>query len=187
MAASYIQIYYRGTGRRPLTSTRLSLFLIMEQNIVKLSSEINNNVVTFKQVYKNKIPKAARTKITNSENIHAYLKNVYDTDELELRECFYVIYLNRRNEILGHYLLSIGSVSGCVVSIASVIRGAALCNASGVILSHNHPSGNTQPSDADKKITKNVKEALKLIEVILLDHIIYAEDTYYSFANEGEL
>ena len=105
MAASYFQKLYRGTGRRPLTSTRLSLFLIMEQNIVKLSSEINNNVVTFKQVYKNKIPKAARTKITNSDKIYEYLKNVYDTDELELRECFYVIYLNRSNEILGHFQL----------------------------------------------------------------------------------
>lgn len=159
----------------------------MKKNIVKLSSEINDNIVTFKQVYKNIIPKANRTKIINSENIHAYLKKVYDTDELELREYFYVIYLNRQNEILGHYLLSIGSVSGCVVSISSVICGAALCNASNVILSHNHPSGNTQPSDADKKITKNIKEALILIELKLLDHIIYAEDTYYSFADEGEL
>lgn len=152
-----------------------------------LSTKVDTGKVDFKQVYKNPIPVDERIKVINSKSAADYLRGLYSPDEIELRESFHAMYLNRRNEILGAYLVAVGSVSGCVVDMPAVVRGAVLCNASGVIICHNHPSGGLQPSDNDKKITGNIKQALKFIDISLLDHIILTPGAYYSFIDEGVL
>lgn len=110
------------------------------------------------------------------------LRQIYDN--IEYDEKFYALYLNRSNMAVGYELISIGSVSGTVVDIRKILRGALMANSSNIILSHNHPSGNLTPSDKDKDITKKVIKACKLMELNVLDHIVLTKHDYFSFADQ---
>ena len=100
-------------------------------------------------------------------------------------EEFWVLYLNRSNKVIYKERHSTGGIAGTVADTKLVIRTAILKRASGIIIAHNHPSGNLRPSQADVDLTKNFKEAAKVVEVNLLDHIIITQSDYYSFADEG--
>lgn len=106
---------------------------------------------------------------------------------MDHRESAYALYLDRGNTVLGYFLVSLGGVTGTVIDVKLVIQTALKVNASAVILAHNHPSGNQQPSQADLNITKKIKDACKLIEVNLLDHLIIYSDGYTSFGDKGLL
>lgn len=95
--------------------------------------------------------------------------------------------LNRANKVLGIYEVSTGGISGTVADIRPIFAAAIKCNASSIILAHNHPSSNTKPSEADIQLTRRIKEAGKLPEVKVIDHIIVTVENYFSFADEGEL
>jgi DNA repair protein RadC len=83
--------------------------------------------------------------------------------------------------------LSQGGISGTVTDVRIVMKKAIECLASGIIVCHNHPSGNLNPSDSDTKITQKIKEAGNLMDIQLLDHLIISEKDYYSFADNGIL
>lgn len=100
-------------------------------------------------------------------------------------EEFWVLLLNRSNRVLEKLRVSQGGVSGTVTDIRLILKPALEKLASSVILCHNHPSGNHKPSENDIAITQKAKEAGKLMEIAILDHIIICEKTYYSFADEG--
>lgn len=102
-------------------------------------------------------------------------------------EEFWVILLNRSNGILKEYCISEGSVSGTVADPRKIYKIAIDEGASNLILCHNHPSGNLQPSESDIRLTQKVKEAGKMLDIQVLDHIIIALGGYYSFADEGRL
>ena len=102
-------------------------------------------------------------------------------------EEFHVVYLNRANKVIDIQKISSGGISGTVVDIRMLCKPALLMYASGVILSHNHPSGNLKPSHQDQQLTKKVKEALLLFDIQLLDHLIITDKAYFSFADEGIL
>ena len=103
-------------------------------------------------------------------------------------EEFWIILLNRANKVISKEQISTGGVSGTVVDAKIVFRKALeTALASSIILCHNHPSGNTQPSQADFDLTKKLKEAGATLDVLVLDHLIIAESGYYSFADEGKL
>lgn len=102
-------------------------------------------------------------------------------------EEFWVMFLNKGNRVFRIERHSIGGVSGTVVDVKTLLRNAIQNTASGIILAHNHPSGNMQPSDADISVTRKLKEAAKLMEIALLDHVIVGNKEYYSFADEGIL
>lgn len=125
-----------------------------------------------------------RKKITSSkdafETIYSYLS---DSNYEE----FYIILLNRANEIIGTHRISEGGTSGTVVDPKKVFKLALLKNASGIILCHNHPSGNLYPSQQDKTITSKIKKSAELMELSLLDHIIVGNNSYYSFTDEAIL
>lgn len=93
--------------------------------------------------------------------------------------------MNRSNNTIGYAKISQGGVAGTVVDVKIIAKYAIDTLASSVILAHNHPSGNTQPSRADKDITQKIKDSLKLFDISVLDHIILTEDEYFSFADEG--
>jgi DNA repair protein RadC len=96
--------------------------------------------------------------------------------------------LNRSNAVLGILSVSKGGISGTVTDVRLIFQGALKTNASGIIVAHNHPSGNALPSDSDKKITQKIKEAGNLLDIQLLDHIIILPvEGYYSFADEGTI
>lgn len=102
-----------------------------------------------------------------------------------LHEEFWVIFLNRSNKVIGRMKLSQGGVSGTVTDVRMVMKKAIECLASGIIVCHNHPSGNLNPSESDSKITLRIKEAGNLMDIQLLDHLIITDQDYYSFADNG--
>ena len=102
-------------------------------------------------------------------------------------EEFWVLILNRANQVLKEVCISKGGISGTVVDVRLICKAALENNASGIILSHNHPSGQVQPSNEDKVITKKLKDALQLFEIKLLDHLIIGDQKYFSFSDEGIL
>ena len=126
--------------------------------------------------------------ISSSKIAFDILYSLYNKETIELLEQFYLILLNKANKMLGWIKLSTGGTSGAIVDVKVIFALALRTNSSKIIISHNHPSQNLRPSDEDKKLTEIIKEAGKLFNIILLDHIILSSDeTYYSFADEGEI
>lgn len=100
-------------------------------------------------------------------------------------EEFWVMLLNRNNLVIDKMLVSQGGLSGTVIDVRIILKMALDKLASSIILCHNHPSGNLIPSEADKDITKKIKEAGKHMDIPVLDHLIIANDSFFSFADEG--
>jgi DNA repair protein RadC len=100
-------------------------------------------------------------------------------------EEFHVIYLNNSNIVLDHKCISKGGITATIADGRIIFKEAILLNSTSIILAHNHPSGNVQPSDADINLTKNLKEFGKCIDISLLDHLIIADNLYFSFVDNG--
>ena len=125
-----------------------------------------------------------RAKISSSQNANDYFRQIWEEDLL-IRECMYALFLNRANNVTRFALISKGGTSGTVVDIKMISRLAISVLAHSVILAHNHPSGNLNPSDSDQQITTKIKEGLKHFDIEVLDHIILTKESYYSFTDEG--
>lgn len=125
-------------------------------------------------------------KILSSETSYSCLKPFY-SECMEHHEESYVMFLNRANKALGVSFISKGGMAETVMDVKIILQTALKVHASGIILSHNHPSGNLRPSEPDKQITSKIKEACKVLDLHLLDHIILTEESYYSFTDEGLL
>ena len=102
-------------------------------------------------------------------------------------EEFWIVMLNRANKIITRYNVSKGGLTGTVIDVRLILKKALEVYAASMIISHNHPSGNLSPSDADIKITKKIKEAGQIMDIPVLDHIIVTDNGYFSFADEGLL
>jgi DNA repair protein RadC len=102
-------------------------------------------------------------------------------------EEFWILFLNRSNKVINRMKLSQGGISGTVTDVRMVMKKAIEYLASGIIVCHNHPSGNLNPSESDTKITQKIKEAGTLMDIQLLDHLIISDKEYYSFADNGLL
>ncbi len=100
-------------------------------------------------------------------------------------EEFWLLLLNRANEVIRPVQVSQGGVSGTVADPKIIFKLAIECLASAIILVHNHPSGNLKPSEADKDLTRRLASAGKLLEIPILDHLIFTDASYLSFADEG--
>jgi DNA repair protein RadC len=125
-----------------------------------------------------------KPQIKSSQDAYELIKPLYNEDILQYKEIFMVLYFNRANRVLGYHIHSIGSDIGTVVSVKQVIGIALKVNACSLILVHNHPSGNTKPSEQDMELTKRIKEAAGLFEIQVLDHLIIG-DGYYSMSDDG--
>ena len=123
-----------------------------------------------------------KPQITSSQDSYNYIYS--EMADLGHEE-FYVMYLNRANRVVAHRHISSGGVSGTIADIKIILKHGIEILATSMIAVHNHPSGNVKPSQADIELTKKLKEAAKLIDIILLDHLILGEKKYYSFADEG--
>ncbi|PQA58396.1 RadC family protein [Siphonobacter curvatus] len=125
-----------------------------------------------------------RSSITSSETAYQALRpHLMDL----LHEEFWILLLNRANQIIRPMQVSAGGVSGTVADPKLIFKHAIEHLASGMILAHNHPSGNLQPSQADRDLTRKLKEAGKLLDIPILDHLILSDHKYLSFADEGLL
>lgn len=126
--------------------------------------------------------------IKSSKDAFTLLQTIFDPDLIEAREEFVILYLNRRNAVIGYYKAFQGGVSSVVADPKLILTTALKTLASGVILAHNHHSGLLDPSTPDLNITRRIKEACKQLDIELLDHLIINGDgKYYSFADEGML
>jgi DNA repair protein RadC len=125
-----------------------------------------------------------KTRITSSQDIFDYIQ----PQLLDLpHEEFWIILLNRANEVIRKMPVSSGGVAGTVADPKIIFKHALDHLASSVILVHNHPSGNIKPSAADVALTRNMKQAGAWLDLPILDHIIFGQTRYYSFADEGAL
>lgn len=150
----------------------------MELNI------INYNIAEIQVSYKAKLKASERKKIISSKDAEIVFRNLW-SDDMELREEFYILLLNRSNRILGWYKISQGGIAGTVVDSKLIFSIALKGLASGIILAHNHPSGNLQPSETDIQLTNRLKEAGKVLEISVLDHLILTNESCFSFADNG--
>lgn len=100
-------------------------------------------------------------------------------------EEFWVLLLNRNNLVIDKMIISRGGITGTVIDVRIIMKMALECLACSIILCHNHPSGNLIPSEADKEITRKIKDAGKLFDISVLDHVIVGNNSYFSFADEG--
>ena len=137
--------------------------------------------------YKPNFKACERPKITSSKDIYNLLYNNWDLNRIELQEQFKVVLLNRNNKVLGIFEASTGGMAGTVADPKLIFSTALKACASYVILSHNHPSGNLKPSQADIALTQKLKQAGSFLEIEVLDHVILSNEGYYSFADEGLL
>jgi len=127
-----------------------------------------------------------KVKITGSESAEKFIRQFYG-DDLEIFESFFILLLNRANETIGYAKISQGGIVGTVVDKKILLKYVVESLASGVILAHNHPSGNTNPSEADLRITKDLQQLCNLVDSEVLDHVILTADSFYSFADNGKL
>ncbi len=123
------------------------------------------------------------TKVTQLTEAEAYLREHWE-HPINIQESFYALYLDRGNRIIGHALISLGGTTATIVDTKILMKYALDLLATGVILSHNHPSGQLIASEQDIKLTRKVQECCTLFDIGLLDHIILTEDSSFSFANE---
>lgn len=128
--------------------------------------------------------KADNAQIKNSEDIynvmHRYLQN------LDHEECW-VIFLNQSSRIIRKQRVSVGGLASTQVDIRLILREALKVCATSLILVHNHPSGNVRPSSDDDRLTMSLQQASKMLNIKMLDHVIYADDNHFSYADEGRL
>lgn len=125
-----------------------------------------------------------KQKITSSKIAYDIIKS--KLSDLPHEE-FWVLFLSRSNSVIKAECISKGGVSGTIVDVRLILKPAIENLASGIILTHNHPSGNLKPSNEDIHLTKKVKDAAKLIDIMVQDHLIIADQNYFSFADEGIL
>lgn len=145
------------------------------------------HIAKIKVRYSSRVPEHSRIKITQSEDAADVLRAKWDEGKIEHVEEFKTILLNRANQVLGVADISSGGVSGCTADPKLIYQIALVSNASGVIISHNHPSGNLKPSQADIDLTRKLKEGGKFLDCPVLDHVILTKSSYYSFADNGIL
>lgn len=134
--------------------------------------------------YNPAVKSSDRLTVTCSADAEKVFRRIW-SQPLELRECFYALLLNRANKVLGFYLVSVGGMTGTVVDIRTIFQAVLKANACSVIFAHNHPSGNPQPSDADIQFTEKLRNAGKLLEIQVLDHLIILPEGYTSMADGG--
>jgi DNA repair protein RadC len=125
-----------------------------------------------------------KEKITDSKTSYDFIKQFYG-DDIDVFESFFILLLNQSNHTIGYAKISQGGISGTVVDVRIVAKYAIESLAVRVILAHNHPSGNLNPSEADIAITTKCKNALNILDIKVLDHIILTSEGYNSFADSG--
>ena len=139
---------------------------------VKISYETNN---------KN------RKKLKINSSVKIYELMLRNWEQVEYRESFKILLLDRANHALGINTVSTGGLSDTTVDVRMILQGALLANSSGIVCCHNHPSGNVKPSFSDDVVTLKIMRAAKVMDIELIDHLIIAKHGYYSYADEGRL
>ena len=124
-------------------------------------------------------------KVKNSDDVASFIRKTYGQGKIQLQEAFIILYINQQNEIIGYYKHSVGTINATLADVRIIFAVALASLSIGIILAHNHPSGNTKPSEGDIELTEKMSEAGKLLNIKVLDHVIITKNSYYSFADNG--
>ena len=146
---------------------------------------LQTNISEVRLVYRTKIKASDRLQVKCSKDAFDIFMESWDLDSIEHIEEFKLMLLTRSNKVLGIASISKGGISGTVTDVRMVLQVAIKTNASGLIIAHNHPSGNLNPGESDTRITQKIKESANLMDIQLLDHLIVCGREYYSFADNG--
>jgi DNA repair protein RadC len=139
-------------------------------------------------IYKSKVKASDRPQVKCSRDAYKIFMENWNPDIIEFVEEFKILLINRSNSVLGILEISKGGISGTVTDVRVIFQAAIKANSSGIIVCHNHPSGNLNPSESDTKLTQKIKEAGTIMDIQLRDHLILTtDDNYYSFADNGLL
>jgi len=125
--------------------------------------------------------------ITSSEEAEEYIRRHINSQRLDLKEFFWVVLMSNANQALGFAEIGSGTDKGIRVSVREIFQLALISNASGIIISHNHPSGKLTSSLSDKAVTGQIQEIANTLSIKLIDHLIITSESYYSFKDGGLL
>ena len=125
-----------------------------------------------------------KVQVKSSKDAYQAMKPLFE-DSMTLYESFYILFLNQSCNTTGFVKISQGGIAGTVVDKRLVAKYCVETLSPSIIIAHNHPSGSTKPSDQDKRITRELIQALSLFDCKILDHLILTDDNYFSFADEG--
>jgi len=191
-----------GSGSRELSAVDLAKKILnfSNDNLIELSKLSVTDLMKFRGIGQAKaisiIAALELGKRRRSEDVLEKEKIISSRDAFEVfqsilsdsqYEEFWMLLLNKANKIIKKINISEGGISGTVADPKKIFKLALENNASSIILSHNHPSGNIQPSNSDLKLTKKLVDAGKLLDISVLDHVIIGDEKYYSFADESML
>lgn len=161
-------------------------YLFSDKQVEPIKERKNKQVAEVQISYKAKIAPQNRIKVGGSKESAEVLKTFFAPTTIEHHESFKILMLNRANQVLGAANISDGGISGTVADVRIILQYALLSNASAIILSHNHPSGNMKQSEEDTKLTNQIVNAAKYFDIHVLDHIILSPTgEYFSFADNG--
>lgn len=127
------------------------------------------------------------TILRDSRDTSEELRKIFDPDTIGLFESFFALYLNQSNKVKGFLKIGQGGMTQTVADPRLLLMGALDSLSTAVVIAHNHPSGNPRPSEDDRRLTQKIREACKLLDIVLIDHIILGDGSYYSFRDHGEL
>ncbi len=191
-----------GSGNRTETAVELSKRILdsVNHNLNQLSRLSVEQLMKFKGIGEAKAisiltalelgkrrqfePSKEIQKISSSNDAYQLMRLVFLEKEYEE---FWVVYLNNSNRVLSKEMCSKGGITSTIVDVRLLYKRALELSAVGLIVCHNHPSGNVKPSISDKELTKKIKEAGESLDIRLLDHLIITEKSYFSFADHGEI
>lgn len=125
--------------------------------------------------------------INSSLKVSQILRLIWDQDQINIRESFYLLCFSTKLDLIGYYKVAEGGLDQVLVDMRIIFSAALLARSSSIVVAHNHPSGTCSPSSADRTLTKRLADAGELLNIQLNDHIILTEDSYYSFRDEGYL
>lgn len=151
--------------------------------MIKKTIDFPSEIAEVQISYSHKIKPSNQVSITGSSNAYKHVLPLWP--DIEFKESFAALLLSRAQRVLGLYWVSHGGITGTVVDVRNIFQSALKANCTSIILVHNHPSGTLQPSDADIKITRKLKQGAELLDITVCDHIIITSEGYYSMADEG--
>ena len=160
---------------------------VCEQLITPMEATYEQQITPELSIKFKRDTNVTRVKVTMSRDVEAMFRKIFDADILEWKEEMIALFLDRSNHTVGWMRISSGNIHGTVLDQRSILVTALNTNASAVIIAHNHPSGRTTPSEADRSMTRHLRDALALLDIKLHDHLIITKDACLSFANEGFL
>ena len=152
---------------------------------IKDQNDFSTMIAEVEISYSHKIKPSLQAKACSSSDVYKHVLPLWKN--IDYYESFAVLLLSRANKILGLHWISTGGISGTTVDSRRIFQAALKSCSSGIILLHNHPSGQLNPSDADLQLTRKIKEGGSFLDIPVLDHMIITSEGYYSMADEGAL